>query len=94
MTSFTFASSKSSAFILGMRCRSRGRLSVILVVIFGGIFLFENLIRIEKPFCDPVEFVVGINEALRLSYSNEYNNYRTDFLLIDNGVINLELLHE
>ena len=53
----------SSAFILRMRCRSRGRLSVILVVIFGGIFLFENLIRIEKPFCGPVEFVVGIDEA-------------------------------
>ena len=77
-----------------MRCRSCGRLSVILVVIFGGTFLFENLIQIEKPFCGPVEFVVGIDEALRLFYSNECNNYRTDFLFIDNSVINLELLYE
>ena len=66
----------------------------ILVVLFGGIFIFEAIIRIEKPFCGPVEFVVGIDEAPCLSYSNVCKDYRTDFLFIDNGVINLELLQE
>ena len=46
---FSLQCSGNVSIMRRMRCRSRGRLSVILVILFGGMLIFEALSQIEKP---------------------------------------------